>query len=78
VALTGYALCRIPARFVARVLGAAYADPMESETPISLYGALSVPAGPGARRGETEETKTKETVDRDVEALVFEELLPDA
>lgn len=52
-------------------------QPMTKErTPIvSLYTALANPAPPGAPRGETISTKTKETVDRDVEALVLEEML---
>lgn len=40
----------------------------------SLYDLLASPAPPGAQRGETIETKTKETIDRDVEALLDEDV----
>jgi hypothetical protein len=40
----------------------------------SLYDLLASSAPPGAQRGETIETRTKETIDRDVEALLDEEV----
>jgi hypothetical protein len=35
----------------------------------SLYAALGVPVSPGVDRGETIDTKTKETLDADTESF---------
>lgn len=41
----------------------------------SLYEVLGEPAPASSIRGETISTKTKETLDNDVEMLVLEELM---
>ena len=41
----------------------------------SLYAVLGEPPPPGTVRGETRRSAGKETVDRDVEMLVIEELM---
>jgi hypothetical protein len=41
----------------------------------TLYGVLGEPAPPGSLRGETIKSAQKETIDRDVEMLVLEELM---
>lgn len=46
-----------------------------TSTQESLYTALAVAAPPSAPKGETLSTKTKETIDRDVETLTVEELV---
>jgi hypothetical protein len=42
---------------------------------LSLYAVLGEPAPQTSVRGETLETAQKETIDRDVEMLVLEELM---
>ena len=43
--------------------------------PVSLYAVLGECAPATSIRGETQGTKAKETIDRDVEMLVLEELM---
>lgn len=45
---------------------------METDT---LYGVLGEPAPVRSAAGETQNTRQKETIDRDVEMLVVEELV---
>lgn len=48
---------------------------VRQDQPSSLYEALGEPTPPPSMRGETLTTKeAKETIDRDVEMLVIEEL----
>lgn len=47
----------------------------DSEEDCSLYALLGEPPPPGRVRGETRRSAGKETVDRDVEMLVIEELV---
>jgi hypothetical protein len=42
---------------------------------MSLYEVLAEPAPPDAGAGETNSTRTKETIDADVEAFTIEELM---
>ena len=41
----------------------------------TLYRILGEPAPPGSVAGETQNTRQKETIDKDVEMLVLEELM---
>jgi hypothetical protein len=47
--------------------------PQEGE--VSLYEALAEPAPASSPAGETVSTKAKETIDRDAEAFVMEEVM---